>query len=75
MNRRPVIHTLRKAMCVVGSWEELAMYLGVERAELSAWLRGEAFPPPRPYLDAIDLVENGRRQARGEPLRQATGLS
>jgi len=66
MNRKPIIHTLRKALSVLGSREELAQYLNVSMDDLSRWLKGETAPPPRPYLDAIDLVESGRRQARQE---------
>jgi DNA-binding transcriptional regulator YiaG len=66
MNRKPIIHTLRKALGVLGSREELAQYLNVSMEDLSGWLRGETVPPPRPYLEAIDLVESGRRQARQE---------
>jgi DNA-binding transcriptional regulator YiaG len=66
MNRRPIIHTLRKALGVLGSREELAQYLNVSMEDLSHWLSGESAPPPRPYLEAIDLVESGRRLARLE---------
>jgi DNA-binding transcriptional regulator YiaG len=68
MNRRPIIHTLRKALGMLGSREELAQYLNVSIEDLSSWLRGESAPPPRPYLEAIDLVESGRRQSRQERL-------
>jgi DNA-binding transcriptional regulator YiaG len=66
VNRKPIIHMLRKALGVLGSREELAQYLRVSMEDLSRWLNGESVPPPRPYLDAIDLVESGRRQARQE---------
>jgi DNA-binding transcriptional regulator YiaG len=68
MNRKPIIHTLRRALGILGSREELAQYLSVSMADLSGWLNGETVPPPRPYMDAIDLVESGRRQARQERL-------
>jgi len=68
MKRKPIIHTLRKALGVLGSREELAQYLNVSLDDLSRWLKGESAPPPRPYLAAIDLVESGRRQAREERL-------
>ena len=64
MKRSPAIHTLRRALGILGSREELAQYLQVSMAELSVWLRGESFPPPRPYLAALDLVAGARREAR-----------
>ena len=66
MNRKPILHTLRKALGIVGSRAELAHYLNVSAEDVSSWLNGETVPPPRPYLEAIDLVESGRRQARQE---------
>ena len=50
----------------MGSRAELAHYLNVSAEDVSSWLNGETVPPPRPYLEAIDLVESGRRQARQE---------
>ena len=41
MKRTPAIHTLRRALGILGSREELAQYLQVSMADLSAWLRGE----------------------------------
>jgi len=64
MKRTPIIHTLRKALGALGSREELAQYLNVSVDDISRWLNGEDVPPPRQYLEAIDLVEAGRRQAR-----------
>ena len=48
---------------------ELAPNVSAE--DVSSWLNGETVPPPRPYLEAIDLVESGRRQARQERLTSA----
>jgi hypothetical protein len=50
---------LRKAADLVGGERALARYLKVPRAEIYAWMRPGASPPPTAlFLDAVDLVLN-----------------
>lgn len=67
--KTPFIHTLRRAMRLLGSREELAQRLEVPLADLSRWMRGEDAPPPRVYLTAIDLVTRRGVPADAEPER------
>jgi DNA-binding transcriptional regulator YiaG len=66
MKSTPAIRTLRRAMSILGSREELAQYLEVSAEELSNWLRGEAVPPVRPYVAAVDLVSGGAARVYAE---------
>lgn len=56
MKRSPFIHSLRRAMIVLGSRDQLAERLDVSPEQLSTWLRGELAPPQRPYLAALAIV-------------------
>ena len=50
---------LRKAADLVGGERGLARYLNVPQAEIYAWMRPGASPPPTAvFLNAIDLVLN-----------------
>lgn len=56
----PYTRTLKRAIGVLGSEEQLARTLGVTTAQLQAWLRGEGTPPVSVYTAALDIVANGR---------------
>lgn len=50
---------LRKAADIVGGERALARYLKVPQAEIYAWMRPGASPPPAAvFLNAVDLVLN-----------------
>ena len=50
---------LRKAADLVGGERALARYLKVPQAEIYAWMRpGASPPPPAVFLNAVDLVLN-----------------
>jgi len=50
---------LRKAAAIVGGERALARYLQVPQAEIYAWMRPGASPPPMAvFLSAVDLVLN-----------------
>jgi DNA-binding transcriptional regulator YdaS (Cro superfamily) len=51
--------TLRRAVEVVGSPEELAETLGVSPESLAAWLAGDQALPNDVYMRALDLVSQG----------------
>ena len=51
--------TLRRAVEVVGSPEELAETLGVSPESLAAWLAGDQALPNEIYLRALDVVSHG----------------
>jgi hypothetical protein len=71
--------TLRKAAEMLGGERALARYLKVPMPDLSAWLRGNAGPPPdRVFLKAVDLVLNDlelAEQAQVQALRIASTRS
>jgi hypothetical protein len=48
--------TFRLAIETLGSAERLAKALGASVAEVEAWTRGHARPPPGAFLKAIDVV-------------------
>ncbi|HEY3074423.1 MAG TPA: YdaS family helix-turn-helix protein [Burkholderiales bacterium] len=63
--------TLRRAVEVVGSPEELAETLGVSPESLAAWLAGEQALPNEVYMRALDLVSQGpHHRSQGGPLRK-----
>lgn len=50
---------LHKAAAIVGGERALARYLKVPQAEIYAWIRPGASPPPAAvFLNAVDLVLN-----------------
>jgi GAF domain-containing protein len=49
-------NVLRRAAQMLGGIEPLRRHLRVPRAELDAWLRGEAKPPDLYFLRAVDVV-------------------
>jgi hypothetical protein len=48
--------TLEYAAKLVGGEDELALRLGVTRREVDLWISGDAPPPPKIFLKAIDIV-------------------
>jgi DNA-binding transcriptional regulator YiaG len=48
--------TFRLATETLGSAERLATAVGASVAEIEAWTRGHAHPPPGAFLKAIDVV-------------------
>jgi hypothetical protein len=65
--------TLQAAADILGSPRALARYLGVSMADLYAWMRPGALPPPAAtFLKAVDLVLNDLADhdaARAQKLR------
>ena len=58
---RPSIYSriFHKAAGIVGGERALARYLKVPQAEIYAWMRpGASPPPPAVFLSAVDLVLN-----------------
>jgi len=51
--------TLRRAVEVVGSPEELAETLGVSPESLAVWLVGDQALPNDVYMRALDVVSQG----------------
>jgi DNA-binding transcriptional regulator YiaG len=51
--------TLRRAVEVVGSPQELAATLDVPPESLAAWLSGDQALPNEIYLRALDVVSHG----------------
>jgi hypothetical protein len=67
------VRTLRRAAERMGGRWALARYLRVPRADLEAWLGGQA-PPRAIFLNAVDLVLNDldeRDAARAQRARAA----
>ncbi len=56
----PYTRTLQLAAKTLGSAERLAAVLAVEHAQLLRWISGAAFPPHEVFLQALDIVANGR---------------
>jgi hypothetical protein len=48
--------TLHRACLVLGGIEPLAKHLEASDADLRRWLRGEAQPPERIFLAAVEIV-------------------
>jgi hypothetical protein len=56
--------TLHRAVNVCGGLAPLAENLGVSADMLATWLNGNAPPPVRIYIKALDLVAGGRQGRR-----------
>ena len=54
-----VTRTLALALSTIGSLERLAQHLGVSEGEIAQWMAGQASPPTRVYMKALDLVASG----------------
>jgi hypothetical protein len=48
--------TFRRAIETLGTAERLASELGASVADIEAWAKGFADPPPGKFLQAIDIV-------------------
>ena len=48
--------TLKRAVEIVGSHDQLASRLNVAPNHLALWLKGMATPPTRIFLEAVDLI-------------------
>jgi DNA-binding transcriptional regulator YiaG len=55
----PRLRTLRRALELIGTEDELAEALGVGFEELADWLAGRTMPPDTVYFAVLDLVAKG----------------
>ena len=61
----PYVRPLQNARRVAGGDEQLASALNASLEALSSWLSGEAAPPMKAYLAALQLVGRSRTFHRG----------
>lgn len=52
--------TLQRALVVAGGPRTLSVRMGVSREQLFRWLTGEEPISTGAFLEAVDIVENGR---------------
>jgi len=52
--------TLEHALAIVGGADALAVRLGVSRAVVEVWLRGDSVLPARQFLMAVDIMEEAK---------------
>jgi hypothetical protein len=60
-NTHIYVRTLHDACKAVGGERHLAAYLGVDVAQIEAWLNGIGQPPDAVFLRCIDLLDGYRR--------------
>lgn len=65
MRENPYVRPLENARRVAGGDEQLAFALNASVEALSSWLSGEAPPPMKTYMAALQLVGRGRLSRRG----------
>ena len=56
VRENPYVRPLENARRVAGGDEQLAAALRTSPEALSRWLSGEVPPPPRAYMEALNLV-------------------
>ena len=58
-----------KAVTVLGGVQQLSDYLRVPKADLMRWIKGEAKPTTKAFLDVVDLLseENPAALAKKKP--------
>jgi hypothetical protein len=55
----PAVRTLGRALEIMGTKTGLADALGVSVSDLETWLSGEAAPPHKVFIAALDIVARG----------------
>jgi hypothetical protein len=66
MRENPYVRPLEQARRAAGGDEELAAALSTSTEMLSTWLSGEAPPPMRAYIAAMNLVARNRLRSRAD---------
>ena len=56
----PFIRTLQLAAETLGGLPQLAIHLGIDRAQLERWIAGADTPPNDVFIQALDVVAAGR---------------
>lgn len=64
VRENPYIRPLENARRLAGGDEQLAAALRTSPQALSKWLSGEAPPPPRTYMEALNLVWRSSLKSR-----------
>lgn len=62
MLENPYVRPLERARQVAGGDEQLAAALRTSTEALSKWLSGEALPPMRTYMAALNLMARGAKR-------------
>jgi transcriptional regulator with XRE-family HTH domain len=64
MRENPYVRPLKNARRIAGGDEQLAAALRTSTESLSRWLSGEAPPPMRTYMAALNLVGRSSLKSR-----------
>ena len=56
---------------MLGGDSKLAVFLGVPAHEVQAWMEGQAEPPLKAFLDALDVIADGPLGPRKRRVRVA----
>ena len=74
MRENPYVRPLELARRVAGGDEQLAAALQTSTEVLSTWLSGEAPPPMKTYMAALNLVARGNGKSQA-PIQKTNGQS
>ncbi len=74
MRENPYVRPLELARRVAGGDEQLAAALQTSTEVLSTWLSGEAPPPMKTYMAALNLVARGNGKSH-TPIQKTNGRS